>query len=222
MKLINYIKEEEFFKLVKAEKKEKFKLAYKFAFGSGLRISEIIGFGEALSKCHNAPIVKTKESIIIDGEKKKRTISKCVQCNVQLSLKDVQRNIHQWQIKPLTKEQIDLQAKTIKVIGGKGMKDRIVPLFPNFKESDLKLLPLAIKRSTLQIHFSTLCKKVLGRHANFHQLRHGFGVMSTKKKVPMPFLQQALGHSRLDTTGIYTAASPEDMLEGYRKAWGEI
>jgi len=193
-KLINYIKEEEFFKLVKAEKKDKYKLAYKLALGSGLRISEIIGYKR-----------KEKKKPYLDNDNQPKFIT-----------------IKEAEIQPLHKEQIDLQAKTIKVIGGKGMKDRIVPLFHGFKESDLKLLPLQIKRSTLQAHFKSLGKKVLGRDITFHQLRHGFGVSSTKKRVPMPFIQQAMGHSRLDTTGIYTAASPEDMLEGYRKAWGEI
>ena len=37
----------------------------------------------------------------------------------------------------------------------------------------------------------------------------------------MPFLQAAMGHSRLDTTGIYTKASPDDMKEAFQKAWGE-
>lgn len=175
MKLITYIKEDEFDKLLKAEKKREFKLAYLFAFGSGLRISEIIGYQR-----------KDKVAIL-----------------------------------PLEAEQIDLQAKTIKVIGGKGMKDRIVPLFKNFNEGYLKLLPLNIKLSTLQAHFKALCKRVLNKDGHFHMLRHGFGVLSTKLKVPMPYIQQAMGHSRLDTTGIYTAAAPEDMLEGYKKAWGE-
>jgi len=175
-KLITYIKEEEFDKLLKAEKKREFKLAYLFAFGSGLRISEIIGY--------------------------KRKDNKAIE--------------------PLNSSQIDLQAKTIRVNGGKGMKDRIGPLFPGFNESYLKLLPLKIKRSTLQSHFKVLCKKVLGRDCHFHELRHGFGVMSTIKGVPMPFLQQALGHQRLDTTGIYTRASPEEMLKGFQKAWGGI
>jgi site-specific recombinase XerD len=31
-----------------------------------------------------------------------------------------------------------------------------------------------------------------------------------------------MGHSRLDTTGIYTATSPEEMKKAYAKAWGEI
>ena len=173
-KLITYIKESEFEQLLKAEKKREFKLAYLFAFGSGLRISEIIGYERK------------------DGKA----------------------------IQPLQPNQIDLQAKTIKVIGGKGMKDRIVPLFPGFGETHLKMLPLKIKRSTLQAHFKTLCKKVLGRNCHFHELRHGFGVLSTIKKVPMPFIQAAMGHSRLDTTGIYTAASPEEMKKAYAEAWG--
>lgn len=175
-KLITYIKEEEFNKLLKAEKKKNFKLAYLFAFGSGLRISEIIGY-------------KRK-----DGK----------------------------EIQPLQPSQIDIQAKTIKIIGGKGMKDRIVPLFPGFQNSYLELLPIKIKRGTLQAHFKTLCKRVLGRDCHFHELRHGFGVMSTIRKVPMPFIQQAMGHSRLDTTGIYTAASPEEMKKAYQEAWGQI
>lgn len=174
-KLVTYIKEEEFILLMKAEKKKEFKLAYLFAFGSGLRISEIIGYKR-----------KTGE-----------------------------------EIKPLSVEQIDLQAKTIKVIGGKGMKDRIVPLFPNFKEEYLKLLPLGIKRTTLQTHFKVLCKRVLKKDLHFHCLRHGFGVMATKRRIPMPFLQQAMGHSRLDTTGIYTQAAPEEMLDAFKKGWGE-
>jgi len=174
-KLITYIKEEEFDRLLKAEKKREFKLAYLFAFGSGLRLSEIVGY--------------------------KRKDGKAIQS--------------------LTKEQIDLQSKTIKVIGGKGMKDRIVPLFPGFGDSYLKMLPLKIKRSTLQAHFKILCKRVLKRDCHFHELRHGFGVMSTKRNVPMPFLQQAMGHSRLDTTGIYTKASPEEMLNAFSKAWGQ-
>ncbi len=124
------------------------------------------------------------------------------------------------EIKPLSAQQIDLQAKTVKVLGGKGMKDRIVPLFPGFKEEYLKLLPLDIKRTTLQAHFKQLCKRVLNRNCHFHELRHGFGVMSTIRNVPMPFIQAAMGHSRLDTTGIYTAASPEEMKKAYAKAWG--
>jgi integrase len=217
-KLIKYIKEEEFVKLLKAETKKEFKLAYLFGFGSGLRISEIIGLEHYYSKCCNELATSKYD---FDENNKELLVTSCSKCGQNLTTKTMYRKVGAWKIKPLTAEQIDLQAKTIKVIGGKGMKDRIVPLFPNFKEEYLKMLPLGIKRTTLQTHFKVLCKRVLGRNSNFHQLRHGFGVWATKKRIPMPFIQHAMGHSRLDTTGIYTAASPEDMLDAFKKGWGE-
>ncbi len=42
-KLIRFISPQDFEKVMKAEKDKKFKLAYLLAFGSGLRISEIVG-----------------------------------------------------------------------------------------------------------------------------------------------------------------------------------
>ena len=42
-KLVRFIEIEEFKKVLKAEKDKNFKLAYVLAFGSGLRISEIVG-----------------------------------------------------------------------------------------------------------------------------------------------------------------------------------
>ena len=42
-KLIKFISTEDFRKVLQAEKDKKFKLAYVLAFGSGLRISEIVG-----------------------------------------------------------------------------------------------------------------------------------------------------------------------------------
>lgn len=200
MKLINYIKEDEFFKLLKAEKKDKYKLAYKLAFGSGLRISEIVGY-------KRSPLGRDAREQNPDKSPREGGVQDSHKAPVE--------------IQPLQPNQIDLQARTIKVIGGKGMKDRMVPLFPGFKESDLKLLPLKITRSGLQAHFSTHCMRVLGRKCNFHQLRHGFAVASVKRKVQLPFIQHALGHTRLDTTGIYTQASPDDVMEAFRKGWGE-
>lgn len=175
-KLIEYIKEEEFEKILHAEKKKNFKLAYLLAFGSGLRISEIIGY-------------KRKD----DKE-----------------------------IKALEPSKIDIPAHEIRIIGGKNMKDRIAPLFPNFKEEYLKLLPLKIKRSTLQAHFKITAKKATGKNLHFHQLRHGFAEASIKAGVDLNSLRQALGHSRLDTTQIYLSSNPEDMKNKFRKAWGEI
>lgn len=190
-KLITYIRPEEFSKIIDGENKKEYRLAYRLAFGSGLRISEIVGYRRKKKQRKNKETNKTE---FFDDNS---------------------------EIPSLTPEQINITEKQIRIIGGKGNKDRIVPLYLNFSKSDLNLLPLKIKRSTLQTHFKRLCMKVLGKPYHFHHLRHGFAVASIKQGVKLPFLQMALGHSRLDTTGIYTQADPEDMLRDYREAFKE-
>jgi len=165
-KLIKFITFEDFNKIMKAEKDKKFKLAYALAFGSGLRISEIIGYSD--------------------------------------------------KIKPLTREQVNLKSHQIKVFG-KGNKERITVASPYLNEARIKLLPLKIKRRTLQRKFPKLTEKVLGKHLSFHTLRHGFAnYMANEKNVPLPMVQSMLGHSRLDTTGIYTKSNPFQAIE---RAW---
>lgn len=167
-KLIKIISPEEFQKIYRAEKEKEYKLAYALAYGSGLRISEIIGY-------------KRK-----DGK----------------------------EIPALTKEQIDLKTHQIKVIGGKGMKDRITITSPLLTENHLNLLPLKIPRRTLQYHFTKHALDVLGKKMSFHTLRHGFGNYQVNiLNTPMPMVQQTMGHSRLDTTGLYTKANPKQVIE---------
>jgi len=40
--------------------------------------------------------------------------------------------------------------------------------------------------------------------------------MVNEKNVPLPMVQSMLGHSRLDTTGIYTKSNPVQAIE---RAW---
>jgi len=171
-KLVRFISTEEFKRILKAEKNKKFKLAYILAFGSGLRISEIVG-----------PASNSNQ-----------------------------------EIKPLTKDMVDLQSKQIRIIG-KGGKERITvinPLFP-LKENMLNMLPLKINRRTLQSHFRKLCEKVLGKPLNFHTLRHGFANhMLNERGLPMPMVQGFGGWARLDTVGIYAKSNPKQAIN---KVW---
>jgi len=171
-KLIRFISTEEFKKILKAEKRNDCKLAYVLAFGSGLRISEIVGAAS---------------------------------------------NSNQ-DIKPLTKQQVDLGSKQIKIFG-KGGKERITvinPIFP-LKENMLNLLPLKISRRALQDRFKKLTTKVLGRSMNFHTLRHGFANhMINERNMPLPMVQGFGGWARLDTVGIYAKANP---VAAVNKVW---
>lgn len=116
-------------------------------------------------------------------------------------------------IKALTKEQIDIERHKIRILG-KGGKERITVTSPWLTKNNIQILPLDIPRRTVQGRFTRLCKKTLGRELSFHTLRHGFGnFMVNTKGVPLPMVQQMLGHSRLDTTGIYTKSNPQTAID---------
>lgn len=174
-KLIKFISTEEFDKVLKSEDDKPSKLAYVLAFGSGLRISEIVG-----------PSKRSNQ-----------------------------------EIKPITKEQVDLNSRQIKVFG-KGGKERITIVDPAYplKQSMLNLLPLQIPRTTLQRRFRVLCKKVLGKGLNFHTLRHGFANrLINERNIPLPMVQGFGGWSRLDTVGIYAKANPVAAVNKVWEGW---
>jgi integrase len=203
MKLIKYIEMEEFKKILAVEKKKEFKLAYVLGMGSGLRISEIVGLKDELSRCHKAKVTSSND--VIDG--KKRKVKHCSICGHTLTAKDLVLG-KEWKIHPLTKEQVDLSKHQIKVFGKRG-KERIAATSPWLTQTNIQMLPLNISRRTLEGRFKRLANKVLGRNLNFHMTRHGYAnYMINVKKVPVPIVQGLLGHENLSTTGEYTKANP--------------
>ena len=122
-----------------------------------------------------------------------------------------------WKINPL--EQHQVEDASIKVIGGKGAKDRIVPRPKRFNERAKAELPLFIQRRALQRFTSVIGEKILGKHITFHTLRHGFGSHLAGEGRPLHEVQMMMGHSRLDTTGIYLHANPKKALEGAREVF---
>ena len=116
------------------------------------------------------------------------------------------------EIPPLNKENIDLNAHFIRILG-KGSKERIVPLPKRFTQKAKDMLPLLLPRRTLQDAIRRVCKRVLGKNLSFHTLRHGFGSLLAEKGRPLHEIQMLMGHSRLDTTGIYLHANPKEAVE---------
>ena len=114
-------------------------------------------------------------------------------------------------VPPLQKEQIG--ESQIKIISGKGGKDRIVPRPKRLNQRALMLLPMKIKRRSLQSFITNLAKDVLHRPLSFHTLRHGFGSHLAGLGVPLHQVQMLMGHSRLDTTGIYLHANPKEAID---------
>jgi len=116
----------------------------------------------------------------------------------------------------LTKDRVD--ELSIKIISGKGGKDRIVPRPKRLNENAKKLLPLKTSRRALQYEIKKLGKDILGKDISFHTLRHGFCSLLAQTR-PLHEVQMLAGHSRLDTTGIYLHANPKEAINKAREAF---
>lgn len=190
-KRISFIEFDEFKKLYGAEKNKQAKLCILLGFGAGLRISEIVGYQRKIKR------KKNKET------------------------KEVHYFYDKTFIPRLTAEMVDLKSHQIRLEDGKGSKWRTTITPPLLDESHLRLLPITLNRRTLQYKFSKLSMKVLNKKMSFHTLRHGFGnYMANVLKLPLPMIQSYMGHSRLDTTGIYTKANPSHAIDEAWKAMG--
>jgi len=120
------------------------------------------------------------------------------------------------QIPRLTKDRVS--EVSIKLLGKRG-KERVVPRPRRFSDKAKELLPLKISRRPLQRIITKLGDDVLHRHIGFHTLRHGFGSHLAGQGRPLHEIQMLMGHSRLDTTGIYLHANPKIAVEKAREVF---
>jgi site-specific recombinase XerD len=120
-------------------------------------------------------------------------------------------------VPPLTKSRIEGQR--IWVASGKGGKDRPTLKPKRLNEKAMNMLPLKIKRRALQHFVTMLGKKVLKKDISFHTLRHGFGSHLANQGRPLHEIQMLMGHSRMDTTGIYLHANPEKAIKGAQEVF---
>ncbi|MCM3625119.1 tyrosine-type recombinase/integrase [Brevibacillus borstelensis] len=131
----------------------------------------------------------------------------------------------------LTLDTVDLDNKVIKVVAGKGNKDRLVPI-------SLTLLPMLQRYVTQERvytasplffatkktgkvspvyvnHHLSKATKALGwkKHVTAHILRHSFASQLVKKDVNLVQIQKLLGHSSLKVTSVYTHSNIEQLTE---------
>ncbi|KKK97401.1 hypothetical protein LCGC14_2653130 [marine sediment metagenome] len=113
----------------------------------------------------------------------------------------------------LTKSDVDRGRGFLHILNAKGGKDRDVPIMPPVLRG-LKFLPIGKSIRTLQ-----RCSQALVG-VKFHTLRHsGATFYLNDRGVDIRFIQQLLGHSRLDTTQIYTHVTPEGLKATFEEAW---
>jgi len=114
----------------------------------------------------------------------------------------------------LTQENIDKERGFIHILSGKGKKDRDIPIMKPVQRG-LVHLPINLSARGLLKAF----KKYFPAY-HFHTLRHsGATYYLNEKKVGLRQLQQLLGHSRLDTTQVYTHITPVELKHSFEEIW---
>jgi len=110
--------------------------------------------------------------------------------------------------------QVDKDRGFLHIKEAKGGKDRDIPIMPPVS-AGLRHLPIRIGIRALQKQF----KHFFPDH-HFHTLRHsGATHYLNVKKVDVRYIQQLLGHSRLDTTMIYTHVNPTNLQDTFNEVW---
>ena len=137
----------------------------------------------------------------------------------------------------LTIQEIDLINGTVKVVMGKGKKDRYVPIPAGFAE-ELKgyigqtreglLFPGRSKGKLSDRHIRRIVKfyaKKAGvrkpEEIHPHTLRHSYATHLQNSGVPLNIIQNILGHERIETTTIYTHMGLEKAREWVEHAFSK-
>jgi integrase/recombinase XerD len=129
-------------------------------------------------------------------------------------------------------EDVSYDDKTITVRGGKGDKDRVVPILPDLADElqGYKGLrdhgPLFLTRSWKrfsqrrieQIVHDVAAGAGLTKRVYPHLMRHTVAQLLLEGGMPLEQVQRFLGHSSITTTQIYAESTPVMIRESYRKA----
>lgn len=122
---------------------------------------------------------------------------------------------------------IDLERRNIRVWRGKGMKDRYVMLAscmePLFRQGKERCLPEDFvfvgdepdrhlsPRSAQRIMARAVRISSIGKRATPHSMRHSFATHLVEHGTDTSFIQELLGHARLETTQIYMHVAQPSM-----------
>ncbi|MGN7408108.1 tyrosine-type recombinase/integrase [Sporosarcina sp. SAFN-010] len=135
----------------------------------------------------------------------------------------------------LTKDDVDFDANCVRVINGKGGKNRVVPMNLKLKEQ-LQIYLAEHRPQTDSLFFFALkktgtvsaqyinrtlklaCEKTgIEKHVTSHFLRHSFASYLVQKDTHVAVIQRLLGHASLKTTSVYLHVRQEDMQDAVNR-----
>ncbi|MBW6536675.1 MAG: site-specific integrase [Mariniphaga sp.] len=126
----------------------------------------------------------------------------------------------------LKTEEIDLKRMQVKIRGGKGKKDRYVPLAKKtlvylneyYKNDEPKIFVFEVKpgrkysaTSVYNVIKKTAKNAGVQKRVYPHILRHSFATHNLEQGMDLRFIQELLGHESSKTTEIYTHVSQKDL-----------
>ena len=172
-------------------------IAMVLGFGAGMRISEIVGYQGKTKRYMKDQAGKATSTLLPSNE-------------IVIPKLEASR----------------LENNMIRILSGKGKKDRLTYLPGKLflkagiqRKTLASSLPLKVSRRSIQLYTEELGMKALNKKISFHKLRHGFGTTLAGKGVPLHEIQMLMGHSRLDTTGIYLHANPQQALKNVEEVF---
>ena len=160
-------------------------------------------------------INKLKETI-----KNHRTHKSSTQRDLILIETAINTGLRRAELANLAVGHINFEARRLLVVGGKGNKDRVIPLTPNLAlslcslceglDADERVFRLTSRSLGLKI--GDWAKKA-GVPIHTHSFRHYFATTLVEKGANIRVVQELLGHSSLNTTQIYLSVTANHLEE---------
>lgn len=118
----------------------------------------------------------------------------------------------------LKPENFDIENNMVKVIDGKGSKDRWVMLPRDWGEDYINFIPIGCSVRALQTAFYAARDRAeLSKAVHFHTLRHSYATHLHEKNCKIEKISKSMGHEDVSTTMIYTHMNPKNMLNELRR-----
>ncbi len=139
----------------------------------------------------------------------------------------------------LSLQDIDIENGLLRVVSGKGGKQRVVPMGAKACEAIesylvsarskfvkphtgsalfLSTRGIAISRKTIWLSIKTYARRAgIEKPVKPHALRHSFATHLLSGGADLRAIQEMLGHADISTTQIYTAVEPERLLKHHKR-----